>query len=670
MMRRAIMKTGVVILVLAAAAPAARKAPTAYPTEPGDPAIHEYLTRLAVQLDAQFTETLPPAELWNHVRNTWKQQFLYMMGLDPMPPRSPLNPVITGTLQRDGYVVDKLYFESLPNLYVTANLYRPADLPQGTRLPAVLYVCGHGNRGPEGVKVGYQSQPIWFAKHGYACLIVDTVDRAEIKGVHRGLYSEGRRWWLSRGYTPGGVECWNGIRAIDYLVSRPDIDPDRIAVTGISGGGASTFWIAAADERVKAAVPISGMSDLQEYVGHNGTDHHCDCMFMPNTFAWPWTRIAALVAPRPVLFINSDQDYFFPLDGDERIINRLERLYAILGAGDMVDAVVSVGGHDYRKDIRQATCRFINTHLNNNPAVVTDTEQDLAIDKDDKKNYPIDPKDLCVFPDGKGIPSGAINATIDEHFVPVAAVEPPAAGRYDTWRQKILSELRRVPFRPLPDPVPPAEHLGDASPTTSRLSSEDGIEFRLATCLDDRPSPRRTVLLVSLDPAANPNQPPEWLRQAVMEDDLVDVCMPRGIGDTRWNTQSPPNRIERQFALVGSTVDTGRVRDVIAAVRYLKQRRPDTAILVAGDKTAGLLAAYAALLDPDIAGAIVHSPPATHMAPAAPQFLNVLRVCDVPETLGMIAPRALTLIAGPEALAAKVKTIYTVAGATDRLILK
>src|SRR5207302_3480350 len=88
-----------------------------------------------------------------------------------------------------------------------------------------------------------------------------------------------RFWWHSRGYTPAGVECWNGVRAIDYLCTRPEVDAEKIGVTGISGGGASTVWIAAADDRVKVAVPVSGMSELESYVTNKVINGHCDCKF-------------------------------------------------------------------------------------------------------------------------------------------------------------------------------------------------------------------------------------------------------------------------------------------------------------------------------------------------------------------------------------------------------
>src|SRR5204863_4692803 len=132
-------------------------------------------------------------------------------------------------------------------------------------------------------------------------------------------------------------------------------------------------------------VPVSGMADLEAYVPNRVINGHCDCMFMINTFQWPWTRIAGLIAPRPMLFVNSDNDPIFPMDANERVSNRLERLYSLYGEGDKFDSVVSVGGHAYRKDIRQAVYRFINTHLKGDSRPITDSEIDVV---DEGKNGP------------------------------------------------------------------------------------------------------------------------------------------------------------------------------------------------------------------------------------------------------------------------------------------
>ncbi|MFO0928050.1 MAG: prolyl oligopeptidase family serine peptidase [Gemmataceae bacterium] len=129
-----------------------------------------------------------------------------------------------------------------------------------------------------------------------------------------------------------------------------------MGVTGISGGGAATIWIAAADDRVKVAVPVSGMSDLESYVSNRVINGHCDCMFLYNLHRWEWTTIAALIAPRPLLFANSDNDPIFPMDGNRRIIARLRQAYRLHGKPDLVDEYVSIGGHDYRLLICARRC--------------------------------------------------------------------------------------------------------------------------------------------------------------------------------------------------------------------------------------------------------------------------------------------------------------------------
>src|SRR5438874_2290325 len=124
--------------------------------------------------------------------------------------------------------------------------------------PAILYVCGHGNVVKDGVSYGskasYQHHGAWLARNGYVCLTIDTLQLGEIQGLHHGTHRENMWWWNARGYTPAGVEAWNCMRALDYLQSRPEVDAERLGVTGRSGGGAYAWWITALDERIRVAV--------------------------------------------------------------------------------------------------------------------------------------------------------------------------------------------------------------------------------------------------------------------------------------------------------------------------------------------------------------------------------------------------------------------------------
>jgi hypothetical protein len=463
------------------------------------------------------------------------------------------------------------------------------------------------------------------------------------------------------------VECWNGVRGIDYLLQRPEVDPRRIAVTGISGGGAATFWIAAADERAAVAVPVSGMADLPSYVTDRVINGHCDCMFLYNTYRWPWTRIAGLIAPRPLLFVNSDADPIFPMDANQRVINRLERLYSFFGAGDMVDSVVSIGGHAYRQDIRRAACRFINIHLTGETSPVEDSEVDLVSGPRAAPVHPIEPAELRVFPRDEDIPADELNTTIDQHFVPMAQPAPPREGEFATWRQQLVEHLRRDCFGYFPDQIPAAQVTRQPDDTgTCQIETEPGIEVPLQ-CHDEgdrQQTTRRILLLVTA--AGSTDETLVWARDQRQTGDALYQLQPRGVGPTRWTRNNPPNYVERSHVLLGRTVDTGRIWDVIAAARYLRNENEQIEVHVVADGNAALLAAYGAMWDDAIAGAILRRPPMTHMDGNAPQVLNVLRVCDVPEVLGMIAPRPLTVYDVSDESLKAVSAIYAAAGSALR----
>ncbi len=622
---------------------------------PGDRMMDEYLAQETMKIVGTFMAGIKSKEDWEKARPRLKEEYFYMLGLWPLPEKTPLHATITGTLERPTFKVEKLHFQSRPHLYVTGDLYLPRKV-EG-RLPAILYLCGHASRGRNGNKTAYQHHGIWFANHGYVCLVLDTLQLGEIHGIHHGTYRYERWWWHSKGYTPAGVECWNAIRAIDYLVSRPEVDPEQIGVTGVSGGGAGSFWVAAADERVKAAVPVSGLSDLETQVVDKVINGHCDCMFFHNTYLWPLSNIAALIAPRPFLFANSDWDGIFPMPGNQRIRDRMEFLYGLYGkAGRRGNFNICVvpGGHGDKLELRLMAYRFMNRHL-----------------KDDDSD-PVEPKpelfkleELRVFPEDSDIPSDELNTKIDELFAPFADVALASGPAFPALKEELLKKLRDYCFRAWPKSYP----FGPgALIQLEALPTEPPIYVK---CV---PASTTKVLgkcwLVVLNAGEEGEKLPEWANK-VVGDEPAFLLMPRGVGPTKWTTKNPPNYVERSLALLGRTVDSGRVWDVRVAAFAIKKELAEKGVhrvnlAVLGKGQAGILGAYAALFEPAISEVVLVNPTKTHME--GPHFLNVLRVLDIPDALGFLAPRKLTIYGAPGSSFSTTASLYEIAGEKDRFV--
>jgi len=634
--------------------------------KPGDVMIEKYLAAETDKLSKKFLDGAKTLEEWQQKRPRLYREYMDMLGLWPIPEKTPLKATITGTVETPDCIIDNLHFQSKPGLYVTANLYRPLDSAKKAtkKYPAVLYVCGHSWRGRDGNKSAYQQHAMWFAKNGYICMVLDTLQLGEIPGVHHGTYGrpwahlkgygvndkdklklETRWWWHSAGYTPAGVECWNGVRGIDYLVSRPDVAADKIAVTGISGGGAATFWIAAADDRVHCAVPVSGMSDLESYVKNKVINGHCDCMFLYNTYQWDWTTIAALVAPRPMLFANSDNDPIFPMDANRRIIAKLRKIYKMYGKPELVDEYVSKGGHAYRPDLRIAIFKWINQHSKN----------DTTTPVEDTQFAELPGMLLRVFRADADIPTDAINAKIDETFVPVAKVELPEKGKFAEWKIEKMKEIRHC-FRNIPKKIAPAKYKGGGQLVAS-METEPGITVGSGTDAIYAGKVRSWVIFNNSE-----DLKAKWFEEWVGRGYFG--LFTRG----GWAKKSPPNYVERAHALLGRTVDEGRLLDLLSHLQLLRKSALK-APKVIGQGQAGILAAYAALFEPSIKEVVIIDPPTSHKE--GPIFLNVLRVLDIPEALGLLAPNVkLTLINAKDRAFDRTEQIYKLAGAADKLVRK
>jgi hypothetical protein len=499
---------------------------------------------------------------------------------------------------------------------------------------------------------------------------MDTLTRGELPGIHHGLHGlppkrDARWWWIARGYTPAAVECWNGIRGVDYLTGRREVDPDRIAATGLSGGGAVTFWVSAADDRIKVAAAHSGLTDWETLVMNRMLRLHCDCMIPHNTYAWDLTTVGALIAPRPFLFVNCDDDLGFPMAANRRIAERLKKLYKMYGREDRFRDYVThgpLGAHSYTPDSRRAIFQWINEHLKGDTGPVADVE-DIRLPEENLRTFPTD----------NDIPPGVLNNEIDRTFVPQAEVALPASGEFDAWRGKLLTGLRTLSFRVFPERIPPA----DKAPRPNKYfftdwERERGVQvwntepgllvyISLHGLVSNEPPRNKPVTLVVLNEAESPGMLPDWAAPFVATGEPYAILAPRGAGPTAW-TPEPANFIPRAHLCIGRTIDQGRVWDVAGVARHLNGDGP---IRVIGRGQAGILGAYAALFEPAVQEVVAIEPPASHAE--GPVFLNVLRVLDIPDALGLLAPRTLTLVNARNPAFDKTREIYRSAGAEDKL---
>jgi hypothetical protein len=603
---------------------------------------------------------------WHARRPHLRKQLLDMLGLDPLPAKTDLHPVVAGTIDAGEFVVEKLYFQSSPGLYVTANFYRPKTV--ATPLPTILYLCGHGNvRSPDGKvsygsKTSYQHHAAWFAREGYCCLILDTLQLGEIEGFHHGTNRFGWWWWVSRGYTPAGVESWNCIRAIDYLETRPEVDMKKIGVTGRSGGGAYTWWTAALDDRPACFVPVAGITDLENHVVDHCVEGHCDCMYMVNTFGWDFATVAALAAPRPLLLSNSDKDTIFLLSGVLRIHDQLKRIYALHGASDKLGLLITEGPHKDTQDLQVPAFRWFNRVLKGTDAPIA-----RVADK------PFEPKELTVF---QTLPADQKNTTIHETFRPAAA--SPDAEQANAWlsqRQTLLAALREKCFRNWPKEGAPLDVKVIAEEARRGLTlqvleftSEENLRFQVYVIRIEKQAQSKLLVLTPVDtegwkkwlaemapafgdllPGGNTVSPDSAAFEkttAVLAEKpwALAIFPPRGEGPNQWGLEPrKETHMRRRFVLLGRTLEDGQVWDTRRAFQALQTRvdYKSAKPWLQGTKGMAGIALYAGLFEPSVEQFDLHELPASHRT--GPTFLNVLRVLDMSQAVALAFPRRVSL---------------------------
>ena len=268
-----------------------------------------------------------------------------------------LNAKVTRTTRRDGFSIDHVRFESLPDYYVTANLYRP-ELPG--KHPAILMSMGHWESG----KAAGQLLSTQLARKGFVVLAYDPVGQGErqqaydarvgrslLGGATEQHFTNGPAAILM-GQSVARYFIHDGMRAIDYLVSRPEVDPERIGATGCSGGGTQTTYIAALDDRIKVAAVACYMNSFRTlFSGSIGDSEQSVPGFL--SAGLDQTDYVELFAPKPWLITSTTDDFFTPA-GARQVFEEAQRWYTLHDAADRVKWVVGPGGHGTPLEVREA----------------------------------------------------------------------------------------------------------------------------------------------------------------------------------------------------------------------------------------------------------------------------------------------------------------------------
>ncbi len=304
-----------------------------------------------------------------------KDHLLQMLGGLPAQ-RTPLNPQITGRIQMKGFHIEKLIFESLPGIYVTALVYAPDDGMKSH--PGILVPSGHSTNG----KVHYQGLCQRLVQRGYVVISWDPVGQAERsqfwdasknKSRYNLICAEhailGNLAYLA-GTNLARWEIWDGIRALDYLLTRPDVDPDRINITGTSGGGTQTAFIAALDSRIKVAAPSCYITALPMRVYNRifkdpDSDPEQDLYGMISQ-GIDNPGLLAMMYPRPVFVAAAVLD-FFPIEGTHKTVREVTELYSRFGHADRISMHEGYHGHEFSVENQEAAIQFLD-HFNGIPA--------------------------------------------------------------------------------------------------------------------------------------------------------------------------------------------------------------------------------------------------------------------------------------------------------------
>ena len=578
--------------------------------------------------------------------------------LGEWPERTPLNAHVTGQGEGVGFRYEKVIFESRPGLHVTAVLFLPTTPGP---YPAVLVPCGHDMDGK--AKDTYQSACILLAQNGMAAFCYDPVSQGERlfftdteladkmgSTVDHSLMNVGS---VLLGSNIAAYHIWDGMRALDYLETRPDIDKERFGCTGNSGGGTVTSYIMALDPRIKVAAPscyITSMERLLDTIGPQDGEQN---IFGQVKFGMDHADYIHMRAPNPTLILAATGD-FFDIQGTWDTFREGKRLYGLLGYPERMDLVEWGTEHGYNKVLREGAVRWMKRWLLGVDEPVVEPALTL-----------LTLEQMRCTPDGftKNLPGAKsvfdINAAYDEERKPQ---------RTNLWKDAALEEYRAMvagmvgadpndaQAMPLVE-VLATEEMSGYTLKMVALSPEPGIVLPSLLLMPKGEVKDVVLYCAGADKATEIATLQEWATggAAVLAVDL------RGIGETEsfvygqgtWPYVGADWPDHSRAYLIGESIVGMRVKDIWSATAYLSEAVKGAPIRLIATGEATVPALHAAALHGSLfshttlRGGIPSWSEVVHMPQAKDQLVNAihgaLESYDLPELLALAGPDRVTV---------------------------
>ncbi len=579
-------------------------------------------------------------EQWQERRNYLKAVFLDAIGGLPQP--GELKARSFGQLDFGTHCLERVVFESVPDLTVTANLYLPAHLEKPT--PGIVVPCGHSDNGK--AFAPYRTLCHALAMKGYVALIYDPLGQGERRLYRRN--GESMLGGCTSQHTHLGVQLatvgfnlarymiFDTMRAIDYLLTRPEVDPMRIGCTGCSGGGTNTAYASAIDERIAASLPVCYITTLearqrseniadyeQNLYGQieRGLDHH---------------EYIAMVAPRAVCIGASTED-FFPLEGVRETYAAARRIYEVLGVADRCEMVEVEGPHGYLPELRRAAYSFFSRWFG------------VAADDEEPEIELPDEADLLCFP--KGVAADATYRVCLSHAGALAERLIPQQVPADELREELEALVVHVPEECASRAAEAPDEGMEA------LEGWEVLEVQATGAppllLTRRPTKRPVSVAVVGGVDALPALPPEVGAAIVLPASVVPSLAERAEGVAGDQPQWPWIHSRESFLafyaqLLGRDWVYLRAAQVLAGLHALGEGH----VRLRAEGTLAMPALYAAALDRRIIALTLVRPLWAYasllarevhiLAPPEVPY-GVLGDHDLPQVMGLLAPRELQI---------------------------